>query len=181
MRPLALLLLAALAACGAKAPAAGTAGWEDCASLPALTGRVSDRAHLLRPDVERRLTARLATIEAKTSDQLVVVTVPSLEGHSILEAAVRMGRCWGVGRKGIDNGVLLLVAPAERQTRIDVGYGLEGLLKDEVAGAIIREAMLPAFRQGRFEEGIEAGTERIATVLESDSRRPRRLPPPAKG
>ena len=176
LTPAFAILCAAVAACGSKAPAAQTA---DCSIVPPLTGRVVDRADLLTPPVQAKLTAELARLERRTRDQLVVVTVRSL-ARPIEDVGLSMGRCWGIGQKGLDNGVILLVAPHEHKVRIEVGTGLEGLLTDPRAKTIIDETLVPAFRRGRFEGGIEAGVERIEKVLTSDTRRPRRLPPPER-
>jgi uncharacterized protein len=173
----AFLIVAALGGCGSAAPAAGR---PECARVPALSGRVVDRANLLTPATEARLTAELAGLERRTSDQLVVVTLPSLDKRPIEEVGLDLGRCWGVGQKTLDNGVLLIVARADRKVRIEVGTGLENLLKDEMAGQIIRDTLVPAFRENRFDEGVEAGVGRIEAVLLSDTRRPQRLSPPAR-
>ncbi|NIJ21422.1 uncharacterized protein FHS95_003125 [Sphingomonas naasensis] len=153
------MLCAALTACGAAAPTgqAGPAGYD----LPVLTGRVVDIADLLPGDVEAKLAERLAGVEAQSKHQFVVVTVRSLSGHSVEDYGVTLGRHWGIGRKGLDDGVLLLVAPNERKVRIEVGYGLEKALTDEEAGSIIRTDILPGFRAGRMAEGIVAGSESI--------------------
>ena len=171
------LLCAGLTACGAKAPAVPGA---DCTGVPRLSGRVVDEAKLLPAGARAKLTGELQRLEAATSDQLVVVTLPSLGGRPIEDVGLATGRCWGIGRKGLDNGVLLVVAPSERKVRIEVGTGLEGLLTDPRAQAIVDEALVPAFKAGRFESGIEAGVARIEAVLTSDKRRPQRLPPPAR-
>jgi uncharacterized protein len=173
----AFLIAAALAGGGGTAPAAVR---PECVHVPALTGRVVDKANLLMPATEARITAELAGLERRTSDQLVVVTLPSLDGRPIEEVGLNLGRCWGVGQKGLDNGVLLIVARTDRKVRIEVGTGLENLLKDDVAGQVIRETLVPAFREGRFDDGVEAGVARIEAVLLSDTRRPQRLPPPAR-
>jgi uncharacterized protein len=178
VRPaLAFLIAAALAGCGGPAPATVRA---DCTHVAARSGRVVDKANLLTPATEARLTRELAGLEGRTRDQLVVVTLPSLDRRPIEEVGLDLGRCWGVGQKGLDNGVLLIVARADRKVRIEVGTGLENLLKDEVAGQIIRDTLVPAFRQNRFDEGVQAGVGRIEAVLLSDTRRPQRLPPPAR-
>jgi uncharacterized protein len=103
----------------------------------------------------------------------VVVTVPSLEGESIEALGLRLGNSWGIGQKGLDNGVLLIVAPAERRARIEVGKGLEGLLTDERAAQILKERAIPDFASGRFERGITEGVSAIVDTLEKDSVRPR--------
>jgi uncharacterized protein len=165
------LFAAALAGCGSGAAAAN-----DNKPLPALTGRVVDGADLLPPKDEARLADRLAALEKSTSDQLVVVTLPSLDGEPIEAFALRAGRGWGIGRKGVNNGVLLIVAPLEKRVRIEVGSGLEGLLTDEKAWFIIRDQILPRFQQGAYEQGIDAGVNRLIQLLEQDKRRPQPWP-----
>jgi uncharacterized protein len=174
---LALPVAVLLAGCSASAPAKAK---PECAGLPAPAGRVVDRADMLSDGTEAGLMAELAALEGKTRDQLVVVTLPSLGGRPIEEVGLKLGRCWGIGQKQLDNGVLLVVAKADRKLRIEVGYGLEGLLKDEVAGQILRDAVEPQFRQGRFDAGVEAGVARIEQVLLSNKARPQRRPPPGR-
>ncbi len=126
-------------------------------AFPKLTGRVVDEAGLLSATAERRIAERLEAHERATTNQVVVVTLPSLEGHPIEEYGYRLGRHWGIGQKGKDNGALLLVAPQERKVRIEVGYGLEGTLTDAISSNIVHAVVLPSFRRGDFEGGIEAG------------------------
>lgn len=137
-------------------------------SFPDLTGRVVDGANLLSARREAALTDRLAALEAETSDQVVVVTVSDLQGHPIEDYGYRLGRAWGIGQEEDDNGVLLIVAPNERKVRIEVGYGLEPILTDALSARIIHDDILPAFRDGAFERGIEQGVEAIATQLTLD-------------
>lgn len=139
-----------------------------------LTGRVVDRADVIESDVERRLTEQLAILETETTDQLVVVTVPSLQGRSIESFSLDLARGWGIGRAHLDNGVLLIVAPADRRVRIEVGEGLEGLLTDQRAAQIIA-GMLPEFRSQKMSAGIQRGADEIQAVLVSDRRRPQRI------
>jgi uncharacterized protein len=141
--------------------------------LPPLTGRVVDLANLLTPAQEAGLTRQLAALERRTSDQLVIVTAPSLRGRTIEAYGLMLGNGWHIGQRGKDNGVLLIVAPAERQTRIEVGYGLESILTDARARAIV-DRMTPRFRQSRWHEGIEAGTQAIVATLIAHEREPRR-------
>lgn len=142
---------------------AGAAGAQD---LPAPAGHVNDLAGLLDAEVRDRLEQRLRDVEAKTSSEVAVATVPSLGGVSIEEYASRLFKQWGVGQEKTDNGVLILVAPNEREMRIEVGYGLEGVLPDGLAGQIRDEAFLPRFRDGDYAGGITAGVGRIADIVE---------------
>ena len=130
-----------------------------------------DKADLLDPATEQALTSKCEALEKQTSDQLVVVTLPSLEGQSIETVGLTLGRRWGVGQKELDNGVLLLVAPKERQVRIEVGYGLEALLTDERAAAIVRE-QVDLFRKGQNADAIVLGVDRIDALLRSNRQRP---------
>jgi uncharacterized protein len=136
-----------------------------------LTGRVVDDAQIIPSSTEQQLTARSEALEKDTTDQIVVVTLPSLRGAPIEQVGLALGRGWGIGRRDIDNGVILLVAPNDHQVRIDVGYGLERLLSDDRAGKIIRD-MLPLFRANEAAKGISLGEGEIIAVLESDKRRP---------
>ena len=137
--------------------------------FPALTGRVVDGAGLLSSAEEQRLTEALAAHERATTNQVVVVTLPSLQGTTIEDFGYRLGRHWALGQAGKDNGVLLLVAPKERAVRIEVGYGLEGHLTDAQSKLIIENVILPAFRDGRFGQGITAGTDAILRTIKGDS------------
>jgi uncharacterized protein len=107
-------------------------------SFPKLSGRVVDAANLLPATTEQQLTGKLAALETRTGRQLVVATVPSLGGYEIEEYGYQLGRAWGIGGEKADDGAILLVAPNERAVRIEVGYGLEGVLTDAVSSAIIR-------------------------------------------
>ncbi len=151
-------------------------------TYPELTGRVVDQAGLLTPADRAALDADLAAFETKSTDQIVVVTVRSLEGYPIDEYGTGLGRKWGIGQKGKDNGVLILVAPTERKVRIDVGRRLEPLLPDGRAGTIIRQTILPMFRRGDFPGGIKAGVAEVKAVLDGDkaelAERAKRPPPP---
>lgn len=143
--------------------------------LPKLTGRVVDNAELLAPSVEAQLTRRLAALETRTTDQLVVVTVPTLGGREIEQFGLQLGNAWGIGQKGKNNGVLLIVAPNERKVRIEVGLGLESTLTDPVAAEIIQARILPRFRQRDMEQGIVAGVDGILEVLDAGSSAERKL------
>lgn len=163
-------LLIALLAVGwlgfAGAAAAQTAANQP--AFPALTGRVVDQARLLSPEAETALTAKLEALERDTSDQLVVVTVDSLQDREIEEYGYQLGRAWGIGQADDDNGVLLIVAPEERKVRIEVGYGLEPVLTDALSALIIHNEILPSFREGYFERGILQGVDAIDTQLRLD-------------
>jgi uncharacterized protein len=124
------------------------------AALPALTGRVVDRAGILSPDEEARLTARLEQIERETSVQFVVATIPSLEGEPIEDFSVRLATQWKIGQAGLDNGAVIVVAPSDRKIRIEVGYGLEPVIPDGLAGRIIRDRIAPAFQAGNYYQGL---------------------------
>lgn len=144
------------------------AGAAAAQTFPALSGRVVDQARLLSPEAEAALTAKLEALERDTSDQVVVVTVESLQGREIEEYGYQLGRAWGVGQADDDNGVLLIVAPEERKVRIEVGYGLEPVLTDALSALIIHNEILPAFREGYFERGIEQGVDAIDAQLRLD-------------
>lgn len=133
---------------------------------PALTGRVVDQAGLLDSQDRASLEARFAEHEAKTGEQLVVVTVNSLQEESIEDYGVGLGRHWGIGAEGEDNGALLIVAPNEREVRIEVGYGLEGKLTDALASQIVQNEILPRFRGGDVAGGVLAGAEAIVAILD---------------
>jgi uncharacterized protein len=137
--------------------------------FPALTGRVVDDAGILDTGTRAALTQKLDEFEAKTSDQLVVVTLKSLQGTSVEDFGVQLGRRWQIGQKGKNNGVLLIVAPNERKVRIEVGYGLEGALTDAVSRLIIENAITPRFRAGDFPGGITRGVDDIISVLTGDA------------
>ncbi|GAB1583348.1 TPM domain-containing protein [Phyllobacterium phragmitis] len=139
------------------------------APLPALTGRVVDDANIIDPQTRDALTEKLAAFEAKSSDQVVVVTVPSLGGEDIESYSNRLFRSWALGQKQENNGVLLVVAPNDRKVRIEVGYGLEGTLTDALSSVIIRTAVIPAFRQGDYAGGISKGVDGILAVLAGDA------------
>ena len=189
MKPLLALagLSLALGACGpsasepttgqAEAPAAVLPAKPPTGAFPALTGRVVDLADLPTADEEARLVSTSAELERRTSDQLVIATVPSLEGRSVEDYARELGNHWRIGQADRDNGVLLLVAPTERKVRIAVGYGLEPILTNERAAQIIDRDLLPNFRSDRWNAGIEAGTRSIVATLIAHEGEPRRRQP----
>ena len=134
---------------------------EDRGPLPRLSGRVVDDAHLLSPALSASLTHRLAQAEVRTCHQVVIVTVASLAGEPIEHFGRRVGNGWRIGRRGYDDGVLLIIAPAERQVRIEVGDGLRKALTDAEAARIIQKDILPRFRKGAMADGIHAGATSI--------------------
>ena len=120
-------------------------------SFPALTGRVVDEAGILSSDTQSRLTALLAEHEQQTGHQVVVVTLKSLQGNDIADYGYQLGRAWGIGQKGKNTGALVIVAPNERKVRIEVGYGLEGILTDAQSKLIIENTILPYFKKGDYD------------------------------
>jgi uncharacterized protein len=134
-------------------------------SYPALSGRVVDQAGILSEPTRQTLTGWLEGFERDTSTQVVVATVKSLGDASIEDYGVGLGRAWGIGQKGKNTGAILLVAPNDRQVRIEVGYGLEGELTDALSSAIIQQQIIPSFKQGDYEGGVLKGTAAILTTL----------------
>jgi uncharacterized protein len=136
--------------------------------FPELTGQIVDNAGLLSAEDKAAILAGLKELEGKSTDQVVVVTVPSLDGYEIEDYGYQLGRKWGIGQAGKNNGILLIVAPKERKVRIEVGRGLEPVMTDLLSTLIIQNAILPAFRKGDFPGGIRAGARDIKDVLLGD-------------
>lgn len=134
-------------------------------TFPALTGRVVDSAQMIDPVVREQLTQQLQALEQTSGDQLVVVTVPDLQGVPIEDYGYQLGRQWGIGQKGKDNGALLIVSRDDRQLRIEVGYGLEGVLTDAQSWVIINQVILPKFKAGNFSQGISDGVAAMIQVV----------------
>jgi uncharacterized protein len=134
--------------------------------VPPLTGRVVDLAHVLPADVAAALTRDLEAHEMKTSNQVAVLILPSLEGEPLESFSHRVGTTWKLGQKGTENGVLLVIALRERKVRIEVGYGLEGTLTDLRSAHIIRQEIVPRFRSGDLPGGIAAGVQAILGTIE---------------
>lgn len=155
-----LLILLALAGAWLAAPLAAQP------QFPELTGRVVDNADILTPEAEAALTAKLEVLETQTQRQLVVATVPDLQGYDISDYGYQLGRAWGLGDAERNDGALLLVAPNDRKVRIEVGYGLEGYLTDAFSALIIQNAILPRFRENDYPGGIMAGTDAIIAQLQ---------------
>ncbi len=154
--------------------------------VPLFRGYVNDYADMVSPDSEARLTRALQAFELSDSTQVAILTVNSLEGDALDEFSIRVADAWKIGQKGKDNGVLLLVAKAERKIKIEVGYGLEGVLTDLLAGRVIDTVISPRFKGGRVDEGFEAGVAAIIQATRGEfkangrgqSRRGRQSPPP---
>jgi uncharacterized protein len=145
------------------------AGAAQTLTFPPLTGRVVDEAGILDAATRTALTASLAELEQKTTDQLVVVTLKSLQGTSIEDYGYQLGRRWQIGQKDKNNGVLLIVAPNERKARIEVGYGLEGTLTDAITRLIIENSIAPRFKVSDYAGGIKRGVEDIVQALSGDA------------
>ncbi len=135
-------------------------------TFPPLTGRVVDQANLLDPAQEAALTAKLAALETQSQRQFVVATISDLEGYDDSDYGYRLGRAWGIGDKERNDGLLLLIAPNDRKVRIEVGYGLEGIMTDALSHRIIQDRILPAFRAKDFPGGINAGVDSVITQLQ---------------
>ncbi|MFZ3482805.1 TPM domain-containing protein [Sphingomonas sp. 3-13AW] len=153
------LLLATLLACGLTAAPA------QAQDFPKFTGFVVDAANVLSPEQEAALTQKLDQLQQKTNHQLVVATVPDLQGYAIDDYGYRLGRAWGVGLKDADNGAILLVAPNERKVRVEVGYGLEPVLTDAFSSLVVNNTILPRFKAGDLPGGIIAGADALAAQL----------------
>ncbi len=151
----ALVLIISLAAPAFAAP-----------TFPKLDGRVTDAAGILPAATRTDLDAKLAALEKTTTIQLVVATVPDLQGYDIDEYGYQLGRAWGIGQKGSNNGALLIVAPNEKKVRIEVGYGLEGVLTDALTSQIIRRDIVPSFKAGDMAGGVAGGTDAMIKLLQ---------------
>lgn len=138
-------------------------------SFPPLTGRVVDSANVLSAQAEAELTQKLAALETKTTRQLVVITLPSLQGYQIEDYGYQLGRAWGIGQKSSNNGALFIIVPSEKRVRIEVGYGLEPILTDALSDVILQQRVLPRFRNGDIEGGIVAGTDALIEQLSLDA------------
>ena len=142
-------------------------------AVPPLVRRVTDLTATLDAQQTQTLEARLAAFEAKKGAQLAVLIVPSTQPETIEQFGIRVAEAWKLGRKGVDDGALLLVAKNDRTLRIEVGYGLEGVLNDATAKRIVDEIIVPHFKRGEFYPGIESGTAAMMRVVDGES-----LPPP---
>ncbi len=133
--------------------------------FPKLTGRVVDAANLLSPETEAQLTAQLEQLETETTRQLVIATVPDLQGYDIAEYGYKLGDAWGIGQKDENNGIVMIVAPNERRARIEVGNGLGDVVPDVLAARIIRNDMTPRFKAGDYPGGIAAGAAAVMQLI----------------
>ncbi len=143
----------------------GTAG---ALEVPQLRGRVNDYANMISASAESRIEAVTRELEESDSTQIVVLTIPSLEEEDLEGYSIRVAETWGIGQVEYDNGVLLLVAQAERRVRIEVGYGLEGVFTDLQAGRIIDYDIVANFKAGQFDEGLVRGVEAIASTVRGE-------------
>jgi uncharacterized protein len=131
-------------------------------------GYVTDRAKLLSSSAKARLEKVLEAFDAETTNQLIVVTFPSLEGESLEDFSMQVAKAWRPGRQGRNNGVIFIIFKNDRKMRIEVGYGLEGVLTDALAGQIIRNMVAPPFKQGNYEQGVFAGVTAIIQATQGE-------------
>lgn len=150
------------------------AAWAQIA-VPPLQSRVTDLTGSLDEATRASLENRLRELEQAKGSQLAVLLVPTTQPESIEQFGLRVAETWKLGRKGVDDGVLLLVAKDDRALRIEVGYGLEGAIPDAVAKRVIEEIIVPRFREGDFSGGVEAGARALARLIEGEAL------PPARG
>ena len=136
--------------------------------VPPLRAHVNDNAGMLSQGVVRQMDLLLKDFEQKDSTQIVVLTIPSLEGEALEDYSMRVAEQWKVGHKGLDNGAILLISRADRKVRIEVGYGLEGHLTDLQAGRIIREIIIPEFKAGRFDQGVVNGVQAMMDIVRGE-------------
>lgn len=145
--------------------------------IPALKGRVNDYAQMLSASTIRTLEADLANLEQTDSTQIVVLTVPSLEGEPIEDFSIRVAEKWKIGQKGLDNGAILIIAQKDRKVRIEVGYGLEGRMTDLISGRIIRDVIIPGFKAGQFDQGVIDGVNAMISVVRGEYHETKQRPP----
>ena len=155
--------------------------WALAKDVPALAGRVNDTANLIPLDQRQRIETQLAQFEKQTSNQVSVLTVESLDGEEIADYANKVGRAWGLGQKGKDNGALLLVSKNDRKMRIEVGYGLEPVLTDLQTSVIQNQVIIPYFKKGDFGGGIEAGVSAILSTIQGKDVQPAPEAQPSDG
>lgn len=141
--------------------------------VPALSSRVTDLTGTLTAQQQAALESRLAAFEQQKGSQIAVLLVPTTQPETIEQYGIRVAEAWKLGRKGIDDGLIILMATQDRSVRIEVGYGLEGVIPDVVAKRVIEEIMIPHFREGDIPGGIEAGADRLMRLIQGEP-----LPPP---
>ncbi len=144
-------------------------------TFPKLTGRVVDNAGILSGATKAKLNTLLKNAEQNSTNQVVVVTLKSLQGNDIAQYGYQLGRYWGIGQKKSNNGILLIVAPKERKVRIEVGYGLEGTLTDALSSVIIQNDILPYFKKGDYDSGILNGVRAILSVLKGTYKKEKKV------
>ena len=144
-------------------------------AVPPLKARVTDLTATLTSDQRAALEQKLAALETRKGSQVTVLLVPTTQPETVEQYATRVFDQWKLGRKGTDDGVLLLVAKNDRKLRIEVGYGLEGAIPDAIAMRVIDEDIVPLFKQGNFYGGISAGTDRVGKLIDGES-----MPPPRR-
>jgi uncharacterized protein len=144
--------------------------------VPPLERRVMDLTATLAPDQRTALETRLASLEAGKGSQIAVLLVPTTQPETIEQYAIRVVDAWKLGRKGIDDGVLVLLARQDRAARIEVGRGLEGVIPDAIANRVVEDVMIPYFKRGDFYGGLSAGVEGIIGLIQGEP-----LPAPARG
>ena len=162
---LAGLLLCLFSLFAGVAPGADSSG---LVAIPSLTARVTDLTATLSGDQKAVLEQQLADLEARKGAQLVVLILPTTQPEAIEQFSIRLFDAWKVGRKGVDDGVMLIVAKDDRRLRIEVGYGLEGALNDAIAKRIISETITPFFKNGDFPGGINAGVTAIVKIIDGE-------------
>jgi uncharacterized protein len=137
-------------------------------AIPPLTARVTDLTGTLSGEAVTRIESKLANLEAKKGSQIAVLIVPTTQPEEIEQFGIRVAEAWKLGRKGVDDGAILIVAKNDRRVRIEVGQGLEGVLPDAIANRIITETITPHFKLGDFDGGIEAGVDRMISVVNGE-------------
>jgi uncharacterized protein len=136
--------------------------------IPSLTARVNDYAAMLSPATRQQLESVLAALEKEESTQLAVLTIDSLQGENLEDFSIQVVEKWRLGQKGMDNGALLLIAKNDRKLRIEVGYGLEGVLTDLISGRIIRDIITPQLKNGNFNQGVIDGVSAMITAVRGE-------------
>lgn len=145
-------------------------------AIPPLRARVTDLTGTLTAEQKGALEQRLAAFEARKGSQIAVLMLPSTKPEEIEQFSIRLAEAWKVGRKGTDDGLILVVAKEDRRLRIEVGYGLEGAIPDAIAKRVISESITPRFKAGDFYGGISAGVDQLIKLVDGE-----KLPPPAAG